>query len=169
MTSNHHESLQELKSLIKDIRFAMFTTVGAQGELHSRPMTLQKDPDDDQEVGRHLWFFMSRTSEAVMELSRSSSVNVAFADTGEDTYVSVSGHARVVEDLALKERLWSKMNEAWFPQGATDPDLALVRVEIEQAEFWDVKESKPVQMFKMAKAAFTDEPPSMGSHGTLSV
>lgn len=167
MTDNHQQAQQKLNEMIKDIRFAMFTTVGPQGALHSRPMTVQNDPDGSQEAATHLWFFMSRTSEAVTELSSSPSVSVTFADTGEDTYVSVSGHAHLVEDMAMKERLWSKINEAWFPQGVSDPDLALARVDIEQAEFWNVKESKLVQMFKIAKAAFSDESPSLGTHGKL--
>ncbi|KAA0910391.1 pyridoxamine 5'-phosphate oxidase family protein [Pusillimonas sp. ANT_WB101] len=170
MTNNQQPAHQQLNELISDIRFAMFTTVNSQGVLTSRPMTVQKDPDDEKEnaqAATHLWFFMSRTSETVAEFSLSPSVNVSFADTGDDIYVSVSGHARLVEDMALKQRLWSKMNEAWFPQGVTDPDLALVRVEIEQAEFWNVKESKLVQLFKIAKAAFSDEPPTLGTHGRL--
>jgi hypothetical protein len=32
-----------------------------------------------------------------------------------------------------------------------------------------VKDSKPVQLFKMAKAAITGEPPKLGEHKTLNV
>ena len=168
MIDDRHQAQKKLNELIKDIRFAMFTTVGASGVLSSRPMTVQKNPDDSQEAVTQLWFFMSRTSDAVIQLTHTPSVNVTFADTGDDAYVSVSGSAHVVEDLALKERLWSKMNEAWFPKGFSDPDLALVRVEMEEGEYWNVKESKLVQMFKMAKAALSDEQPNLGSHGKLS-
>lgn len=170
MTNNQQPAQQKLNELVSDIRFAMFTTVNSQGVLTSRPMTVQKDPEDAKESAQatsHLWFFMSRTSETVSEFSSSPSVNVSFADTGDDTYVSVSGHARLVDDLVVKQRLWSKMNEAWFPQGVNDPDLALVRVEVEQAEFWNVKESKLVQIFKIAKAALSDESPTLGTHGKL--
>lgn len=167
MTTDQPQAQQRLNELIKDIRFAMFTTVDSHGKLRSRPMTVQKDADSGRDVTKCLWFFMSRKSETVTEFSHSPSVNVAFADTDNDTYVSVSGQAQLVEDLAMKDRLWSKMNEAWFPAGVQDPDLALVQVEIDEAEFWNVKESKLVQMFKIAKATFSDQPPNVGTHGKL--
>jgi general stress protein 26 len=85
-----------------------------------------------------------------------------------DCYVSVSGSAVVVNSLVKKEQLWSKMAEAWFPRGAKDPDLALVQVHITHANYWDVKESKIVQLFKMAKAAVTGTRPNhLGEHAEV--
>ena len=52
------------------------------------------------------------------------------------------------------------MTEAWFPGGPTDPDLALVQVQIVHANYWDVKESKLVQLYEMAKAVVTGKPPT---------
>lgn len=158
----HHDPHQadaraKLWDLIKDIRFAMFTTRHSNGHLHSRPMTTQNSKLDED---RSLWFFMSRKSEPVADLAGDSTVNVVYADPGEDSYVSVSGTAVVVEDMARKERLWSKMAQAWFPGGSADPDLALVCVTISHANYWDVEESKVVQLYKMAKAAVTGKPPT---------
>ena len=49
-------------------------------------------------------------------------------------------------------------------EGACDD----VEVRIEDAEYWDVKESKVTQLFKMARAAVVSEPPSgMGEHGEV--
>ena len=159
--SNARELLWEL---VKDIQFAMFTT-RADGRLRSRPMTTQNSEVDER---ASLWFFMSRGSEAVNDIGADPVVNVAYADPGRDAYVSVSGKAAVVDDRARKEQLWSKLAEAWFPDGADDPDLALVEVRIEDAEYWDVKESKVTQLFKMARAAVVSDPPSgMGEHGEV--
>ena len=159
--SNARELLWEL---VKDIKFAMFTT-RADGRLRSRPMTTQNSEVDERSS---LWFFMSRGSEAVNDIGADPVVNVAYADPGRDAYVSVSGEAAVVEDRAKKEQLWSKLAEAWFPGGADDPDLALVEVRIEDAEYWDVKESKVTQLFKMARAAVVSDPPTgMGEHGEV--
>ena len=141
-----------LWSLIKDIRFAMFTTRQANGQLHSRPMTTQNSSLDEDS---NLWFFMSRRGDPVADLSAEPVVNVSYADHDKDSYVSVSGTASVVEDTAKKQQLWTKLAEAWFPGGIGDPDLALVRVRIADADYWDVKESKIVQLYQMAKAAIT--------------
>lgn len=168
--NEHHEqdtaqAREHLWSLIKDIRFAMFTTRHENGHLHSRPMTTQNSKIDEDD---RVWFFMSKSSEPVADLARDAQVNVAYADPGKDSYVSVSGEAAVVDDPAKKQQLWSKMVEAWFPGGVDDPDLALVRVTISHANYWDVKSSKVVQLYKMAKAAVTGKPPTdMGETGEV--
>ena len=155
---------KQLWDMIKNIKFAMFTTRHGNGHLHARPMTTQNkalDADDS------LWFFMSRRSDPVDDLVADPIVNLAYADTSEDRYVSVSGRAAVLEDAAKKQQLWSKMAEAWFPGGPTDPDLALVQVKIVHANYWDVKESKIVQLLEMAKAAFSGKTPDLGEHGEV--
>jgi len=154
-----------LWKMIKNIKFTMFTTRHGNGHLHSRPMTTQnKNLDADES----LWFFMSKRGDPVDDLKRDPVVNLVYADTSEDTYVSVSGTAAMIEDQAKKDQLWSKLAEAWFPGGATDPDLALVQVQIVHANYWDVKESKAVQLFEMAKAAVTGKPPTeLGEHGEV--
>ena len=165
--ANHGASDERdhLWSLIKDIRFAMFTTRHGNGHLHSRPMTTQNKAIDED---ASLWFFMSVGSEPASDLATQAQVNVAYADPGSDRYVSVSGSAAVVDDAAKKRQLWSKMAEAWFPRGVDDPDLALVQVQIAHASYWDVKDSKLVQVFKMARAAITgDAPAEMGEHAEV--
>ncbi len=154
----------KLFDMIKDIRFAMFTTHRPHGHLHSRPMTTQNTSIDEDDS---LWFFMSRSGDTVTELQGDDQVNVSYADGGSDTYVSVSGIANVVEDPQKKKQLWTKQSAAWFKGGADDPDLALVRVQIEHADYWDVKESKLVQLYKMAAAAVTGKTPRLGEHGTI--
>jgi hypothetical protein len=74
------------------------------------------------------------------------------------------GLATISEDLAQKKKLFNALAKAWFPGGAEDPDLELVQVEIRDAEFWNVKESKTTQLLKMATAAVTGNKPEMGEH-----
>jgi len=158
-------SREHLWKMIKGIKFAMFITRHGNGHLHSRPMTTQNKAIEADES---LWFFMSKKGDPVDDLKSEPMVNVAYADPGSDTYVSVSGTAAVIEDAAKKQQLWNKMNEAWFPGGPTDPDVALVQVQIAHANYWDVKESKIVQLFEMAKAVVTGKPPTgMGEHGEV--
>ncbi len=149
-----HETLWKL---IKDIRFGMLTHRTSTGMLHAHPLTTQNRLLDEQ---AELYFFISQSGELYERLLTDGEVNVSYADPDEDSYVSVSGQARFVEDRALKEALWSPMAKAWFPGGVSDPDLALLAVRIRHAEYWNVDESKMVQLFQMAKAAITGEPPA---------
>ena len=159
------EQRELLWKLIKNIRFAMFTTRHGNGHLHARPMTTQNKA---LEADESLWFFMSKKGDPVADLVADPVVNLVYADPSEDTYVSVSGTAAVIEDAVKKQQLWNKLVEAWFPGGVGDADLALVQVQIVHANYWDVKESKIVQLYEMAKAAMTGKPPTeLGEHGEV--
>ena len=165
-TSTHDTpaAREQLWEMIKDIKFAMFTTRHGNGHLHARPMTTQNKAlgDDDS-----LWFFMSKKGDPVDDIKDNPVVGVVYADPSSDTYVSVSGTAAMLEDAAKKEQLWNKGAQAWFPGGPTDPDLALVQVQIIHANYWDVKESKLVQLWEMAKAAVTGKTPDLGEHAEV--
>lgn len=168
-TSNHHAdpgaAREHLWGLLKDIKFGMFTSRHGNGHLHARPMTVQ---NKDIGADSSLWFFMSRSNDAVADLAQDPSVNVSFADPSDDSYVSITGDASVVEDMAKKEQLFSPIAKAWFPGGAADPDLALVRVAIVHAGYWDIEKSKIVQLYDMAKAAVTGKPPTeLGEHAEI--
>jgi general stress protein 26 len=151
-----------LWDLIRNIKYGMFTARHGEGELRSRPMTtlLSRDSRHDGT----LWFFMSRSAEPVLDIEAAPAVNVSYADPERDAYVSVSGSARIVDDPAMKRALWTPLAHAWYPGGVSDPDLALVAVSIDQAEYWDVRTNKAVKLFEMAKAAVTGAPPSFGEH-----
>ena len=165
MSTETQHDRDKLWDLIKDLKFAMFTTLhSVNGHLHSRPMTTQNSRLDEDSS---LWFFMSRKSEPVADIASRPAVNVAYADPGKDSYVSVAGSAAVVEDMDKKRQLWSKETGAWFPGGVDDPDCALVQVKITHADFWDVKDSKVVQLIKIAKAAVTGTPPDLSEHGKV--
>lgn len=150
--------------LVKDIRFAMLTAQHENGHLHSRPMTTMNGKNDR---GGVLWFFASLSGDPALDIAAAPEVNVAYADPKRDAYVSVSGHAHVIDDAAKKRELWGPMVQAWFPGGPGDPDVALIAVTIAHAEFWDVQTNKAVQLVKMATAALTGTRPSMGEHGQV--
>ena len=157
-----HETLWDL---IKDTKFAMLSHRHADGSLHSHPLTTQNKALDE---GGSLYFFVSRKTELGQRLQSDGNVNLAYANPGKDTWVSVTGVARVLDDLAKKKDLFNVIAKAWFPGGAEDPDLELVEVVIEEAEYWNVKENKLLQLFKMAKAAATGtKPTNMGEHAEL--
>ena len=152
---------QKLWDMIKDMKFGMFTHRHASGRLHSMPLTTQNRSLDEAST---LYFFISRKSEMARHIDEDMHVNVTYTDPSKDRYVSLSGEALIVEDQPKKNELFSTMAKAWFPGGATDPDLALLKVNISHAEYWDVKESKMTQVAKMVTAAISGTPPSMGEH-----
>jgi general stress protein 26 len=151
-----------LWDLIKDIRFGMLTHRHHDGMLYSHPLTTQNKSLDQGSV---LYFFIFGKSELASSLRQDGNVNVSYASPNDDSYVSIIGKARVTHDSAKVEQLWSPAAQDWFPDGPTDPDLALLAVEISHAEYWDVDESRMKQLFKMAKAVLTGEQrPHLSGH-----
>jgi len=159
--------LGKLWDLIKDTRFGMLTHRHGDGQLHSHPLTTQNKDGDDV---RTLYFFVPKNGDIARHVANDPVVNIAYANTDDDSYVSVSGRAALLEDQAKKEALFNKMAQAWFPDGPTDPNLGLLAVTVVDAEYWDVDDSKMVQLYKMAKAAITGEPPKdLGEHKKVAI
>ena len=154
-----HDNLWDL---IKDIKFGMFTHRDAHGVLHAHPLTTQNKSVDEHAT---LYFFVKSDSETVSAVAGEQQVCVTYADPSSDSYVSVSGVARVDHDQAKKQELFTPMSKAWFPAGPTDPNLTLLTVQLHHAEYWKSDDSSMVQLFKIAKAAITgDAPPDLGDH-----
>jgi len=127
------DDLQKLREVVKDIDFCMLTTVAENGDLPSRPMSSNGDIDSDGA----LWFFTSASSHKVHEIEKLPKVNVSFADPDNQHYVSISGTAQLVRDRNKIDELWRPEFKMWFPNGKDDPDVALLRVSPEKAEYWD--------------------------------
>lgn len=153
---------QKLWGKIKDVRVAMLTTVEDDGSLRSRPMYTQQAEFDGE-----LWFFTADDSGKVEEISREHQVNLSYAEPKNSRYVSVSGVAELVKDRSKIEELWSPMLKAWFKDGLDDPHLALLRVRVTEAEYWDDTSSKMSQLFGMVKAAMTNDTYTGTEHGVV--
>ena len=158
------EGFTKLGEMIEGIRYAMLATVAEDGSIRSRPMTTQKGPLDGV-----LTFFVGSRGSLVEEIRADQNVNLAYADTEKQRYVSVSGRARVVRDRTRLERLWDPSLVAWFPLGLDDPELALLDVAIDRAEYWDVPTGALVTLVGLAKALATGETSPRAAHETLVV
>lgn len=140
--------IQHFAKLIKDIKFAMLTTIDQSDDtLHSRPMTLQQ-----LEFDGDLWFFASQSSTLVNQIMLSPKVNLAFANSKDSSYLSASGEAEVIIDLQKTKELWSPFFKAWFSLGPDDPDLCLIKVRVEKADYWESPSSKLITLIGFAKA-----------------
>ena len=146
----HEGNIQLLADKIKDIKLCMFTTVNEEGKTHSRPMYTQPIKDDGL-----IWFFIDINSPKVDEIRKNSNVSLNYSDPSKDLYISASGIASVSQNKAKIDELWNPFLKAWFPEGKDDPTVALLKVELDQAEFWDTPDSKVSQLVGFVKATLT--------------
>lgn len=122
------EEMETLRDLIKDVDTAMLTTATPEG-LVSRPMKTQ-----EVEFDGDLWFFTKKETDKYKEILHGQDVNVAYAGK---SYVSVRGRAEIVEDISKKEELWNKAYEKFMQTTVDDPNLVLIKVSAEAAEYWE--------------------------------
>ena len=159
-----HESIDHLKNALKTTRIVMFTTIDEDESLQSRPMAVQ-----DVEFEGDLWFFTSNESGKVYQLKEHSQVNAAFIDTKNNTYVSASGTAQLVNDEAKKQELWSPALEIYFPKGIDDPELTLIRVSVTSIAWWAGASTIIGQVVSFVKAWTKKDPSEMGESGASQI
>jgi general stress protein 26 len=94
-------------------------------------------------------------------------VNANFADVGAQQYASLSGQAEVVRDRAKIDELWKPELKAWFPEGTDTPDIALLKVTAERAEYWDGSQSIIAHAASFVSSMVTGEPAQFGENEKL--
>lgn len=139
-TSNNQEAIEKVRELIKGIDTAMLTTVSAEG-LVSRPMKTQ-----DVEFDGNLWFLTKKDTSKFHELLRNQQVNVAYAGK---SFVSIRGEAELVDSKEKLKEFWNPVYEELLETTIEDPNLVLIKVKADAAEYWDSGNK-----FKMAKFMF---------------
>ena len=144
------QGIEKIKELIEGIEFAMLTTADLDGTLRSRPMAAQKT-----EFNGDLWFFTGADSPKIHEIEHDQHVNVSFASPKDQHYVSLSGRAQIVRDREKIKELWDPSLKAWFPEGPEDPNVVLLKVNVEKGEYWDSPSSVVAHVVGMAKAIAT--------------
>jgi general stress protein 26 len=160
---SRESEFEKLCEMIKDIDFCMLTTVDENDELHSRPMSLNGDVDEEG----NLWFFTSSSSHKASEIERTPNVNVSFVDTSDQRYVSISGTAQLVHDRNKIKELWKPVLKAWFPDGPDQPDVVLLKVKMTKAEYWDGPSSTISQAVSFVSAILTGKQVELGENKKL--
>jgi len=106
-------------------------------------------------------------SPKVAEIALDPRVNVAYASPSKNTYVSVAGRARVVDDRAKIEELWSPAMKLFFPGGKDDPNLRLIHVRADSAEYWDGPGTLLGTALSFVLSAVQDEPAALADNGFI--
>ncbi len=157
------EEFKKLGELIKDIKVAMLTTVESDGTLHARPLAALHYSCDET-----LWFFVQIDSAKVSEIDHDTRASVTFSNPSTNSYVAIAGTAEILRDAAKAKELWTPFARAWFPAGLDDPELALLKVRMERAEYW-TSAGKAMYLFGVAKAALTGRRPNVGEDHKLTM
>ena len=157
------DDVARLAELLEDIDFCMLTTIDGSGQLHARPMSTQKAEFDGT-----LYFLTDRESHKVEDIERTPQVIVTYAKPDDHTGVSVHGTARLARDEERIEELWSPVHRAWWPEGRNDPNILVLSVDVDRADYWTSNGGKLTQLLGFAKAVVgAGSGEDLGEQGTI--
>ena len=158
------EGRAKIGELIQDVRICMMVTAAADGHMDARPMATQKAEFDGT-----VWFLTRHESAKVAEMEGDSHVTLVYSDPKSQSYLTAKGRATISRDRAKIHEMWNPMYKAWFPEGEDDPQIAVVRVDVSEAQYWEASSSKLVFGMKYLAAAVTGGTVDVGESGRVKV
>jgi general stress protein 26 len=138
--ADQHSPQEIAAKFLEKLRSSPYVMIGLIDGEHSEPMTAQIDDDQPNT----LFFFAGRDN----RIAKGGDAMAQFVGKGHDFFACLAGTVTTDNDPALIDKLWDNQVEAWFPGGKQDPNLTLLRFDIDSAELWetDVSLSGRVKM-----------------------
>jgi general stress protein 26 len=130
MTMADKDTPQEVAAkFIDKLKASPFVMIGLNDGRHSEPMTAQIDDDQPNT----LFFFAGRDN----RIAKGGAAMAQFVGKGHDFFACMAGNVSTSNDRTQIDKLWNNQVEAWFPGGKEDPNLTLLRFDIDSAELWE--------------------------------
>lgn len=130
--SNSAEDIDRVWSLIAEIPVAMVVTHSGDGRhMRARPMAVRPA----QEQGA-IYFLTDVDAPKDFEVEGNDSVCLTLADNARQKYLSISGHAEVIDDRELVKQIWSIYDKVFW-RDENDPRIRVLRVTPMSAEAWE--------------------------------
>jgi general stress protein 26 len=152
----HRRDTDRVWDLMKKIGFAMLVTHDGD-KLRARPMSAYLERDNNA-----IYFLTAARRHKDEEIARNPNINLSFANPSDQKYVSLTGTAVVSNDRAKIKQLFSTPAKAWW-DSAEDPNIRVLKVTPDDAEFWDSPGSV-ISHVKMAAAAVSGTRPDLGDN-----
>ena len=152
-----------LGKIINDASAAFLVTRRPGDGLHGRPMATARVDEDITAI----WFSCDRNSPKVEEIRADPRVYLGYTDHTGSEWASINGRASIVDDRAKIKELWSPAWKNWF-DGPDDPKIILIKVNAEDAEYWD-NGSRMLMVAKMGISAVTGAKFNDGENAKLHV
>ncbi|WP_108682793.1 pyridoxamine 5'-phosphate oxidase family protein [Methyloceanibacter sp. wino2] len=157
MSNDEHNIENRVWEVVGNANICMLVTNAIDGP-RARPMEARPDTKDAA-----IWFLTDRRGLKDDEVKAHPHVCLCFIHSAEKAYLSLTGKATVEHDPERARSLWNKKQEAWW-SGPDDPNLLVMRVDLDRAEMWDGPASSAQAAFEFAKARVTGEKPDLGEN-----
>ena len=128
--AEQHTPQEVAEKFIDKLKSSPFVMIGLEGgDQHHEPMTAQIDDDQPNT----LFFFAGRDN----RIAGGGRAMAQFASKGHDFFACLDGTVSRDDDRGQIDKLWNNAAEAYFPAGKDDPNLTLLRFDIDSAELWE--------------------------------
>jgi general stress protein 26 len=159
IAEQRNADMDKMAALIDSAGTAMLTTVADDGKMKSRPMMpLEMDGNGS------LWFFTHRDAED--KQAGHDKLNLTFSDDKGGTFIALSGASMLLRDQARIDELWNPIMRTWF-EGKDDPNLALLRVDIDGGEYWNSDSPRLVRFAAHVVSAVAGREIGVGENRTV--
>lgn len=164
-TTNLHnkEAVAKLKELAESIDFAMMATNLGTVPFHTIPMSTKMVDNYG-----NIWFLSAKDSDHNTHINNNKQVQLIYGQPSSMSFMTVYGHATISTDREVIKELYSSADDNWF-EGVDDPNCTAIKVQPQEAHYWDSKYGKLIAMLQLAKGAVTGDEPDLGVEGKLNV
>jgi general stress protein 26 len=114
--------MQHVRTIMKADRYSFLVTLDETGAPRARIMGAF-EPDEAMTI----WMATNPRTRKVADLRRDARAMMAYYDSKGGGYVTLSGRAEVVTDLAERRRRWTPEFACFFPGGPEGHDYVLLR------------------------------------------
>lgn len=155
---SNHVTEDDFWPRLDDINAGMLNVDGG------RPVPMSHYADRD---ARALWFITANGTDLVEALRKGArEARYILASGDGKLYARVDGRAALSDDRKKLDEIWNFVAASWFEEGKEDEDLALVRMDLSEAEIWATDGGLKF-LYETAKANVTGEKPDMGDQGII--
>ncbi len=160
---SNSDAKKKIKEMAESIDYTMMATDLNNNPFHVVPMST-KEVDD---VG-NIWFLSNKNSEHNKNIEKENRAQLIYADNGNFEFMTIYGHATISTNRERIKELYGSGDDAWF-DGEDDPNITAIKVEPDDAHYWDTKNGKVISLLKMAQGSITGDEPDLGEHGDLKI
>ncbi|WP_411838822.1 pyridoxamine 5'-phosphate oxidase family protein [Paracoccus sp. ME4] len=114
-----------------------------------------------------LWFITARDTDLARSVASGAQPAIhVVSDAGQGLYARIHGQLSLSDNSVKLDELWNAVASSWFEDGKQDPDVQLLRFDLDEAEVWATGGSLSF-LYQIAKSKITGDKPDMGDHYSL--
>jgi|tagenome__1003787_1003787.scaffolds.fasta_scaffold19723298_2 general stress protein 26 len=125
------DDLRAVAQRMRDLDICVLSTSGDRG-IETRPMSNNGQVEYDGDT----WFFARRDSAKVRQIEAHAQVGMGYIATERGTWLAIEADAEIVDDAEAKRERWFEELRRWFPDGADDPEVVLIRATATRIRAW---------------------------------